>query len=123
LTLWTASYCSSCRTIKPLLQSFVESGIGETEGGVNYCEVEFDAPDVLDSGLGMTYMVNSLPSLITFDRGEVVDRITDVGLMKDKLWLKEYIEKQATRRGQGTSSPSSDSGSGFFGGLFGNTKR
>ena len=123
LTLWTASYCSSCRVIKPLLSELVEKGAGETDGGVNYCEVEFDAPDVLDSGLGMTYMVNSLPTLITFDRGEVVERVTAVTKMRNREWLKEYIERQARRKGEGTGSPGESSGTGFFGGLFGNSKR
>lgn len=125
LTLWTASYCPSCRVIKPLLSSLVESGVGEAEGGINYCEVEFDAPDIMDSGLGMTYMVNSLPTLMTFDRGEIVERITDVGKMKDKTWLSEHIEKEARRRGEGTSSGGNGgpSGGGLFGGLFGTSRR
>ncbi|KAJ8058677.1 hypothetical protein OCU04_012851 [Sclerotinia nivalis] len=72
LTLWTTSSCSSCRTISPLLREIIEKGIGEKEGGVLYTEVEFDAPDVLAEGLGIRYLVRSVPSLVVFWRGEVV---------------------------------------------------
>jgi hypothetical protein len=49
LTLWTAAWCG---TVSPLIKSLVGSGVGEAEGGVGYCEVEFDAPDVNDRRAG-----------------------------------------------------------------------
>jgi len=44
--------------------------VGEEEGGVSFCEIEYDCPDVMQSGLGMTYMITSMPTLLGFDRGE-----------------------------------------------------
>ena len=48
----------------------VESGVGEEEGGVSFCEIEYDSQDIMDSGLGLTYMITSMPTLLSFDRGE-----------------------------------------------------
>lgn len=48
ITLWTASWCPSCRTVLPLVQSMIEDeGAGELpdgSGSVGFAEVEFDAP-------------------------------------------------------------------------------
>lgn len=56
ITLWTASWCPSCRTVSPLLKELIEQDrIGEEEGGVSYAEVEIDSPDIGD--LPMRYMV------------------------------------------------------------------
>ncbi|ESZ91792.1 hypothetical protein SBOR_7822 [Sclerotinia borealis F-4128] len=79
LTLWTTSYCSTCKTIAPLLHNIIESGTGEAEGGVLYAEVEYDAPDMMDEGLGMRYMVTSVPMLVGFWRGEVMGGVSGGG--------------------------------------------
>ena len=62
LTLWTASWCPTCKTVQPLVQSLVESGVGEAEGGVGYATVEYDAPDIMAAGFGLTYMITSMPA-------------------------------------------------------------
>jgi thiol-disulfide isomerase/thioredoxin len=126
ITLWTASWCPSCRVISPLVNSLVSSGVGELEGGVAYCEVEFDSQEIMDSGFGMQYMITSMPTLLTFDRGEVMEesRAMDVSKMKDMEWLKRWIEKEAMRTGEGTGGSGSGGGigNGLFGGLFGDRR-
>lgn len=56
ITLWTASWCASCKAVLPVIKEVIEEeGIGEREGSVGFAEVEFDAPDNVE--LGMRYMV------------------------------------------------------------------
>jgi thiol-disulfide isomerase/thioredoxin len=123
ITLWTASWCPSCRIIKPLINSLIGSGVGEPEGGVTFSEVELDSQDIMESGLGMQYMITSMPTLLTFDRGEAIpeSRTMDTVKMKDKKWLKEWIEGEARRRGYGTGG-AGGLDSGLFGGLFGDRR-
>jgi hypothetical protein len=122
LTLWTASYCNTCRTVSPIIQALITSGIGEEEGGVSFAEIEYDSQDIMDSGLGMTYMITSMPTLLSFDRGEAQTRtkVTDPRLMSDREWLKEWIRTEARRGGNGGAG--GNIGGGLFGGLFGSTK-
>ncbi len=123
LTFWTASYCSTCQAIRPLLQELIESGVGEDEGGVSFCEVEYDSQDIMNSGLGMTYTITSMPTLLSFDRGipRADSRVTDAAKIKNKDWLAEWIRNEARNNGSG-----GDGGilgkSGLLGGWFGNTK-
>lgn len=119
LTFWTASYCNTCRTASPILEELISSGVGEEEGGVSFAEIEYDSPDIMDSGLGMTCMITSMPTLLSFDRGEAQTgtKVTDPKLIKDREWLKEWIRTEARRRGNGGAG-----GNGLFGGLFGNMK-
>lgn len=93
-----------------------------------FCEVEYDTPDVMDSGLGMTYMITSLPTLLSFDRGEAQSRtrVVDPKKMTDREWLKEWIRSEAGKRGSGERKSNLYGGrdpDSLFGGLFGNTKR
>ena len=65
ITLWTASWCPSCRIIRPLVKEAIESGVGEEQGGVGFAEVEIDAPD--NKGLGLRYFVSrKITILITY---------------------------------------------------------
>jgi len=120
LTLWTASYCNTCKTVSPIIQDLIESGVGEAEGGVSFCEVEYDAPDIMASGLGMTYMITSMPTLLGFDRGEAQTetKVVDARKMGDREWMKEWIRTEARRQGMGGGG----GGTGLFGGLFGNMR-
>ncbi|KAF7854099.1 uncharacterized protein EAF02_011717 [Botrytis sinoallii] len=104
LTLWTTSYCSTCKTISPLLQQILEAGVGEQEGGVLFAEVEYDAPDVMSEGLGVRYMVRSVPRSSGVWRGEVMGgegerlgsrEIQDLG----REGLEEWV-RGAARRGR-----------------------
>ncbi|KAL8793668.1 MAG: hypothetical protein Q9195_003717 [Heterodermia aff. obscurata] len=102
LTFWTASWCPTCRVVKPLVREAVESGVGEGQGGVGFAEVEFDAPGM--GNLGMKYFVrenlqrniNSMPSLLSFSRQEaqLKTMITSVDEMKDKEFLRIMTNKR-----------------------------
>ncbi|KAL2263825.1 hypothetical protein VTK26DRAFT_4873 [Humicola hyalothermophila] len=120
LTLWTTSWCPTCRVVAPLMKELVRSGVGEAEGGVGYCAVEFDAPDVMSSGLGATYMINSIPTLLSFDAGEaqIQTKVTDGRQLGDRNFLEEWIRNEARRHGnRGAGGPGA--GANLLGGLFG----
>ena len=105
-----------------MLQGLISSGVGEAEGGVLFCEIEYDAPDIMASGLGMTYMITSMPTLLGFYQGEAQlhTEVTDPKLMKDKEWLSEWIRMEARRKGSGGGGWAN--GPALFGGLFGNAR-
>ena len=96
------------------------SGVGEQEGGVSFCEVEYDSPDIMQSGLGMTYQITSMPTLLSLDRGEAqtTTKLTDPAKLKDRKFMIEWIRTEARRRGDGGGA-GGFTGKGFFGGLFG----
>ncbi|MCJ1471312.1 hypothetical protein MMC07_009960, partial [Pseudocyphellaria aurata] len=116
ITLWTASFCSSCRVVLPLVRDAIEKDkIGENEGGVGFAEVEVDAPGMGD--LGGEYFINSMPSLLSFSRQEaqLESKITSVDEMKDREFLTLWIQNEAKRGGAGGAG----GGGGLFGGMFG----
>lgn len=118
ITLWTASWCSSCRTIKPLLLSLIEDqSIGEQEGGVGYAEVEIDSPTI--GPLASQYFVNTIPTLLSFRAQEAVleEKVVSVDEMKDREFMRMWIENEA-RRG-GDRGGGGGISTGLFGGLFG----
>jgi thiol-disulfide isomerase/thioredoxin len=123
LTFWTASYCNTCKQISPVLQELILSGVGEEEGGVSFCEIEYDSPDIMGSDLGMAYLITSIPTLLSFDRGEaqLQTKVTDPKKMTDREWLKEWIRTEARRKGGGGGGGGSGL-FGLFGGLFGSTR-
>jgi hypothetical protein len=106
--------------VAPLLQDIIESGVGEAEGGVGYCTVEFDAPDIMSDGLGMTYMITSMPTLLSFDAQEaqVQTKIVDGRKLADRRFLEEWVRNEARRQG----GRGGGGGDGLFGGLFGSWK-
>ncbi|KAH9888635.1 hypothetical protein F4778DRAFT_785840 [Xylariomycetidae sp. FL2044] len=101
ITLWTTSWCGTCRVVAPLLRSIVESGVGEAEGGVGLCNVEYDAPDIMADNLGMTYMINSIPTILSFDAGEAqtMTKVTDAKKLADRAFLEEWVRNEARRQG------------------------
>ena len=106
MTLWTASNSAVCREVAPIVEELIASGVGEDEGSVSYCEVEFDSFDVIASGLRTKYhMILGVPTLLSFDRGSAQARteVTDPDKMRDRELLKEWIRAEATRRGNGGS--------------------
>jgi thiol-disulfide isomerase/thioredoxin len=119
VTLWTTSWCSTCRVVEPLLQSIIEAGVGEAEGGVGYCTVEYDAPDIIAAGMGLTYMINSVPTLLSFDAQEaqIQTKIRDGRLLSDRKFLEEWIRTEARRHGDRGGGAGGGTHSGFFGGL------
>ncbi|KAL9600382.1 MAG: hypothetical protein Q9219_003232 [cf. Caloplaca sp. 3 TL-2023] len=123
LTLWTASWCSSCRAVSPFLQDLIEhEGLGEREGAVVYAEVELDAPDIVRSGLATQYFINSIPTLLSFRAGEAAleSKITSVDKMKDREFVRLWVENEARRGGD----RGGEGGIGFsLKGLFGTGDR
>ena len=124
LTLWTASWCPTCRTVQPLLESLVASGAGEADGGVAFAAVEFDSPDIMASSsysesLAMTYMITAVPTLLSFDAGEAQTetKVTDGRKLADKQFLTQWIVNEARRHG-GRGGGGGGGGTSFFGGLF-----
>ncbi|KAM7208967.1 hypothetical protein V8F20_000845 [Naviculisporaceae sp. PSN 640] len=124
ITLWTTSYCPTCRVVSPLLEELVKSGVGEAEGGVAYCTVEYDAPDVMSAGLGLTYMINSIPTLLSFDAQEaqVETKVTDGKQLADRRFLEEWIRNEARRQGNRGGGGGHHSIGNIFSGLFGKSK-
>ncbi|KAK0633693.1 hypothetical protein B0T14DRAFT_414822 [Immersiella caudata] len=124
LTLWTASWCPTCRVVSPLLQELIESGVAEAEGGVGYCTVEYDAPDVMEAGLGLTYMINSIPTLLSFDAQEpqVETKITNGRQLSDRKFLEEWIRTEARRHGGRGGGGSGGRPFSVFGAIFGKSK-
>lgn len=116
ITLWKTSLCRSCAVISPMIQSLIEStpnGFGGHH--VGFAEIELDAPDATE--LAMQYGIRSVPTLVAFGRREaqMETMITDVEKMKSERFLREWIEREASRGGQGGA------GGSFLGGLFGHS--
>ena len=49
ITFWSASWCQTCQTVKPLIRSLVEEEkVGEREGGLGFVEVQMDSTLIED---------------------------------------------------------------------------
>lgn len=83
-------------------------------GGVGYAEVEFDSPTI--GALAGRYMITSIPTLLAFSRQEaqLQTRLTQVNEMKDREFLRLWMEDEARRGGSGGRG-----GTGFVGAMFG----
>lgn len=116
ITMWMATWCQSCKTISPLIQELIkEHRVGERQGGISFVEVEMDSPDMGGlAGIGLRYGINSIPTLLAFDRQEpqLETKVSRLDDLKNKEFLTRWIEKEAARHGEG-------GGGGSFWGLFG----
>jgi thiol-disulfide isomerase/thioredoxin len=57
ITFWSASWCSTCQTVKPIVKGLIEDEkVGEEEGGLGFAEVELDSTLIGD--LGVKFMVS-----------------------------------------------------------------
>jgi thiol-disulfide isomerase/thioredoxin len=115
ITLWSASWCATCQAIKPLIRSLIEDeGVGRSEGGLGYAEVEMDS--VLIGDLPVKFRITSMPTLLAFSRQEaqLETKLTRPEQMKDKAFLREWLLNEARRGGRAGGS-----GGSLFGGLFG----
>ncbi|KAF2494034.1 hypothetical protein BU16DRAFT_428785, partial [Lophium mytilinum] len=100
ITLWSASWCSACAAVRPVLKELLETeGVGEAQGGLGFAEVELDSVEI--GTLGVDYMINSMPTLLAFSRGEaqVETKLTRPEEMKDRERLREWLEGEARRGG------------------------
>ncbi|KAL8856715.1 MAG: hypothetical protein Q9178_006672 [Gyalolechia marmorata] len=119
ITLWTASWCSSCRTIRPFLADLIENdALSESHGGVGYVEVEMDSPDI-GTLAGNKYFITSIPTLLAFRLGEAAldTKITSVAEMKDREFMRLWIEDEARKGGERGGGGGVTTG--FLGALFG----
>lgn len=116
ITLWMATWCQQCKIVSPLIHELIEKdGIGEDKGGVSFVEVEMDSPDLGGlAGIGMRYGINSIPTMLAFDRQEpqLETKVWKLEELKDREFLTKWIEKEAARQGEGGAG-------GRFFGLFG----
>jgi thioredoxin 1 len=81
LVQFSASWCSPCRALTPIVE----------EVSTEYEDVKFGKVDVDDNGeLGSQYGIRSIPTILIFKNGEVVDK--HVG-MKQKSDIKSILDK------------------------------
>ena len=113
ITLWTASWCRTCKSVAPIIRDYLEQPPTRDLPFVNYAEVEMDAPDMGE--VSSRYMIRSIPMLLAFSRGEpqMDTVVSDAKKMGDRHFLQEWIEREARRAGQGGA------GGSLLGGLFG----
>lgn len=116
ITLWTTNWCQSCKVVSPMIRQLIEGdGVGEEAGGVGFVEVEMDSPDLGGvGGVPLRYGINSIPTLLAFDRQEpqVETKVSRLDDLKNKTFLINWIKTEAARQGSG-------GGGGRFAGLFG----
>lgn len=81
LVQFSALWCSPCRALTPIIE----------EVSTEYEDVKFGKVDVDDNGeLGSQYGIRSIPTILVFKNGEMVDK--HVG-MKQKADIKSIIDK------------------------------
>lgn len=100
-------------------QLIEDERVGEEEGGVGYVEVEMDSPDLGGvGGVALRYGINSIPTLLAFDRQEaqLETKLARLDELKSKAILTQWIRTEAARQGQGGAGGSLK---GLFKGLFG----
>ena len=95
------------------MQMFDE-GVAEDQGGIGFAEVQFDSPTLGD--LALRYRINSIPTLLSFSRGEpqIETRLNTLEQMKEKAQLWAWITDEAKRGDTGGKG-----GRSFLGTLFG----
>ncbi|GIZ36980.1 hypothetical protein CKM354_000044400 [Cercospora kikuchii] len=105
ITLWMTTWSRDCDEILPLIKELIEhDGVGEDKGSVSFAEVEMDSPDLGGvSGIAQRYMVNSIPTLLAFDRQEpqIETKVARLEDLKSREYLKGWIEREAERHGSG----------------------
>jgi thiol-disulfide isomerase/thioredoxin len=89
ITFWSASWCATCRTVKPLVRELIESErVGEAEGGLGFVEVEMDSTLIGD--LPLTYRVRCF---VPFELGWVGVRGT--GRRKEKIKIDRCADHES----------------------------
>ena len=116
ITLWMTTWSRDCDAVTPIIKELLEQdGIGEDKGSVGFVEVEMDSPDLGGvSGIAQRYGINSIPTLLAFDRQEpqIETKVARLEDLKSREFLVKWIEREAERHGAG-------GGGGRFWGLFG----
>jgi len=97
ITLWTASWCSTCHSVSPILQNLVEDRDEGGKGAVlGFTEVAIDLPDTRI--LQERYMITTVPTIIAFHRNQVIfKRLAGAGDVKKRdvleAWLDEVVKE------------------------------
>lgn len=116
LTLWMTTWSRECDEVSPIIRNLIETDrVGEDKGGVSFVEVEMDSPDLGGvSGIAARYLINTIPTLMAFDRSEpqLLTKVSSLEDLRRKDFLTKWIENEAARHGRGGSG-------GFLSGLFG----
>lgn len=78
----------------------------------------------MSAGLGLTYMINSIPTLLSFDAQEaqVETKITDGRKLSDRKFLEEWIRAEAKRHGNRGGGGPGGNPLNIFKALFGGSK-
>ncbi|EDU42143.1 conserved hypothetical protein [Pyrenophora tritici-repentis Pt-1C-BFP] len=100
VTFWSATWCPSCQTVKPLLRRLIEEEkVGESEGGLGFAEVLMDSTLIGD--LPVTYRISSMPTLLAFARQEAQfdGRVVRPEDMRSEEFLRRWLEGVARKGG------------------------
>jgi thiol-disulfide isomerase/thioredoxin len=66
ITFWSASWCQTCQTVKPLIRSLIEEEkVGEREGGLGFVEVQMDSTLIEDLPIKYRVRNNHYPAAST----------------------------------------------------------
>jgi len=76
-----AAWCGPCKMIAPVIDKIADAYLGR----LKVCKVNVDDEGILSSD----YMVMSIPTLIFFKDGEIVNKLVGVKTQKE---LTDYIE-------------------------------
>lgn len=78
-----ADWCGPCKMISPLLED-----LSKTNGNVEFVKVDVDA----EIDLASFYGVQSIPTIMLFKNGEVVDKFNG---FKPKTFIQELLDKHS----------------------------
>lgn len=78
-----ADWCGPCKMISPLLED-----LSKTNGNVAFVKVDVDA----EIDLASFYGVQSIPTIMLFKNGEVVDKFNG---FKPKTFIQELLDKHS----------------------------
>lgn len=75
-----APWCGPCQMMAPIL----EEAAGEWEGKIKVCKLNVDEA----MGTARNYQIQSIPTMILFEKGEPVKRL--IGARPKKAFLEEF---------------------------------
>ena len=85
-----ADWCGPCRAMSPV----VESIASDLSGQLKVAKVDTDATP----SLAMRYGIMSIPTLMVFHKGQVIDRLVGYpGPTQVKQWVQGTIDKVAAK--------------------------